>query len=60
MGFYQGDSGGPLVYLDGSQHYVVAAVVSTGYGCGDEDFPGLYVDLRRPQQLRWLKQTAFL
>ncbi|XP_018017029.1 clotting factor G beta subunit-like [Hyalella azteca] len=58
----QGDSGGPLVYF-ASDHKdgvsVLGGVVSQGYGCGLEDFPGLYVPLSNPDYLQWIKDVAF-
>ncbi|KAF2881790.1 hypothetical protein ILUMI_24385 [Ignelater luminosus] len=38
----QGDSGGPLV-CDG----LLTGVVSTGAGCGEPDFPGIYADVAK-------------
>ncbi|XP_069980813.1 clotting factor B [Penaeus vannamei] len=55
----QGDSGGPLVYLDERKRYVLAGVVSSGYGCGLQEFPGLYANLRQAPYLRWIKKVAF-
>lgn len=55
----QGDSGGPLVYLDARKRYVLAGVVSSGYGCGLQEFPGLYANLRQAPYLRWIKKVAF-
>ncbi|XP_018010230.1 clotting factor B [Hyalella azteca] len=59
----KGDSGGPLVYF-ASDHMkggvsVLGGVVSQGYGCGLEDYPGLYVPLSNPDYLRWIKTVAF-
>lgn len=55
----QGDSGGPVVYLDEAKRYVLAGVVSRGYGCGLQEFPGLYVDVRLSTYLSWIKKLAF-
>ncbi|KAK8720211.1 hypothetical protein OTU49_013514, partial [Cherax quadricarinatus] len=55
----QGDSGGPLVGLHSAGYYTLAAVVSRGYGCGHKDYPGLYVNLRNPPYLAWIKKVAF-
>ncbi|XP_043218909.1 proclotting enzyme-like [Amphibalanus amphitrite] len=43
----RGDSGGPLMVLsapqdEGSGTYQLVGVVSTGVGCGNPEFPGLY------------------
>ncbi len=40
----QGDSGGPLV-VKRSRSYELAGVTSWGYGCGDEESPGVYADV---------------
>lgn len=56
----QGDSGGPLVYEDPStKRYVLRGVVSLGYGCGLQAFPGLYVPVAEPRYLAWIKEVAF-
>ena len=54
----QGDSGGPLVYLSAGR-WVLGGVVSQGYGCGNKEFPGLYVPLSNAAYLSWIKDTAF-
>lgn len=55
----QGDSGGPLVTQDSRGHFVLAGVVSKGYGCGHKDYLGLYVNMREPPYLAWIKKVAF-
>ncbi|KAL3875494.1 hypothetical protein ACJMK2_033440 [Sinanodonta woodiana] len=40
----QGDSGGPLVCKRGSS-YELVGVVSWGYGCGFEGYPGVYANV---------------
>ncbi|XP_042868134.1 venom protease-like [Penaeus japonicus] len=54
----QGDSGGPAVHFE-CNRYTLAGVISKGYGCGLQDYPGLYVNVQQPYYLEWIKQTAF-
>ncbi|XP_076057669.1 venom protease-like [Oratosquilla oratoria] len=53
------DSGGPIVYLDDEERFTVAGIVSLGYGCGDRNFPGIYISLHEPSYLAWIKKVAF-
>ncbi|XP_050721195.1 clotting factor G beta subunit-like [Eriocheir sinensis] len=55
----QGDSGGPLVTEDARGHFLLAGIISRGYGCGHKDYPGLYANLRHPPYLAWIKKVAF-
>nr|XP_045599361.1 venom protease-like [Procambarus clarkii] len=55
----QGDSGGPIVARNKDNFYVLAGIVSRGVGCGQKDFPGLYVNVRLPAYLAWIKKIAF-
>ncbi|MPC40559.1 Clotting factor B [Portunus trituberculatus] len=55
----QGDSGGPLVTQDAQGRFVLAGIVSRGYGCGHKDYPGLYVNIRHKPYLTWIKEIAF-
>merc|ERR1712083_859099 len=42
MDAFQGDSGGPMVFRYSSDQWVVAGIVSFGYGCARPDTPGVY------------------
>ncbi|XP_050721194.1 clotting factor G beta subunit-like [Eriocheir sinensis] len=55
----QGDSGGPLVTEDARGHFVLAGIISRGYGCGHKDYPGLYANLRHPPYLSRIKKVVF-
>ncbi|KAG0719429.1 Clotting factor B [Chionoecetes opilio] len=55
----QGDSGGPLAFQNSGGLYVLAGIVSRGYGCGHKDYPGLYANMRHPAYLTWIKKVAF-
>ncbi|CAL4121224.1 unnamed protein product [Meganyctiphanes norvegica] len=54
-----GDSGGPSVYQDETGRYLLGGIVSAGYGCGKNDFPGIQVKVAHPQNLAWIKKHAF-
>jgi secreted trypsin-like serine protease len=41
----QGDSGGPLVNRDADGEFVQVGIVSFGFGCAREDFPGVYTQI---------------
>lgn len=56
----QGDSGGPLAHQDTtSNRFILRGVVSQGYGCGLQTFPGLYVPVAEQRYLAWIKEVAF-
>ena len=54
----QGDSGGPLIYRY-KKLFVLAGIVSLGYGCGHPDYPGVYVPIFKKHYLDWIKNVAF-
>ncbi|XP_050710963.1 venom protease-like isoform X2 [Eriocheir sinensis] len=55
----QGDSGGPLVSKDDRGRFVLAGIVSRGFGCGHRDYPGLYANMRHSPYLAWIKKVVF-
>lgn len=51
----QGDSGGPLVVESGPEP-VQVGIVSWGYGCAEDDYPGVYT--RVSTQYRWIREQV--
>ncbi|XP_015745070.2 prostasin-like [Python bivittatus] len=51
----QGDSGGPLVCkCDGSENWLLAGIVSWGFGCGLPNIPGVYTSVSHYAD--WIQQ----
>lgn len=50
---FQGDSGGPMIY-DGKP--ILLGIVSWGYGCGREGYPGVYANVAN--LLEWIESQA--
>ena len=50
----QGDSGGPMVDSEGKQ----VGIVSWGYGCADEGYPGVYT--RVSHYYDWIVKHAHI
>ncbi|XP_037076352.1 anionic trypsin-1-like [Pollicipes pollicipes] len=55
----QGDSGGPLVYRGAGTDgiFQLVGIVSTGAGCGNPDFPGVYT--RVSSYVGWINSEIF-
>merc|ERR1712232_547915 len=51
----QGDSGGPLVVESGPEP-VQVGIVSWGYGCAEDDYPGVYT--RVSTQYKWIREQV--
>jgi secreted trypsin-like serine protease len=54
----QGDSGGPLFVTTSSGAYVQVGVVSWGFKCGKEHFPGVYAEVNSPSVRSWIRSVS--
>lgn len=57
----QGDSGGPLVRAFGPntpEDYELVGIVSSGIGCGEAAFPGLYTEVAAPIVRNYITQNS--
>ncbi|KAK2721878.1 trypsin-1-like [Artemia franciscana] len=52
----QGDSGGPLVLKSSEGYYELMGVVSFGFGCGRQKYPGIYT--RVSSFLPWIDENT--
>ncbi|XP_037083999.1 venom protease-like [Pollicipes pollicipes] len=52
----QGDSGGPLVIQAADGRYQVIGVVSTGLGCGNHEYPGIYTKVSK--YIPWIMSNS--
>jgi len=52
----QGDSGGPLVCIDGHNQPILYGVVSWGYGCAFNGYPGIYAKVAAV--VDWIESTV--
>ena len=51
----QGDSGGPLFYMEQDQ-VVLVGLTSTGEGCAQPNYPGIYTNIHHPQIMSFIQQ----
>ena len=54
----QGDSGGPLFATTTSGDYVQVGVVSWGFMCGKQHFPGVYAEVNAPVIRDWIREVS--
>jgi secreted trypsin-like serine protease len=54
----QGDSGGPLFGTTTSGDYVQVGIVSWGFKCGKEHFPGVYAEVNSPLVRNWIRSVS--
>jgi secreted trypsin-like serine protease len=54
----QGDSGGPLFATTASGDYVQVGIVSWGFKCGKEHFPGVYTEVNSEPVRLWIEEVA--
>ncbi len=53
-----GDSGGPLFATTTSGDYVQVGVVSWGFKCGKQHFPGVYAEVNSPLIRDWITEVS--
>ncbi len=62
QGSCKGDSGGPLMYQDledRRQWIQIATVQGAIRGCGDLDYPGIFIRLQDPSIFNFIRSTIY-
>jgi secreted trypsin-like serine protease len=54
----QGDSGGPLFATTASGDYLQIGIVSWGFKCGKEHFPGVYTEVNSEAVRLWIEDVS--
>ncbi len=54
----QGDSGGPLFGTTASGEFVQVGIVSWGFFCGKQHFPGVYTEVNSPTVRDWITEVS--
>ena len=48
-----------MVSTNADGKIMLVGIVSQGFGCGNDEYPGLYVPIFKQRYLEWIKKTAF-
>ena len=54
----QGDSGGPLFATTASGDWIQMGIVSWGFKCGKQHFPGVYTEVNSPIVRDWIREVS--
>jgi secreted trypsin-like serine protease len=54
----QGDSGGPLFATTASGQWIQVGIVSWGFKCAKQHFPGVYTEVNSPTVREWIADVA--
>ena len=54
---FQGDSGGPLVVQGKDGRFILAGIVKSSYGCGNQDEPAIYTRVSKFRD--WINRKIY-